>query len=81
MPLPTVYRDTMASDETEIDETRTWPELAIGLYERLTGRGAEIAYEFEDMHVDVPDKVGEDADHARWRLDGTLTIRTSENDE
>ena len=81
MPLPTVSRDTMASDDTEIDETRTWPELAIGLYERLTGRGAEIAYEFEDMQVDVPDRVGDDANHARWRLDGTLTIRTSENDE
>jgi len=71
----------MSADDTEIDETRTWPELAIGLYERLTGRGAEIAYEFEDMQVDVPDRVGEDANHARWRLDGTLTIRTSENDE
>jgi len=67
--------------DAEIDETQTWPELAIGLYERLTGRGAEITYEFEDMQVDVPDKVGEDADHARWRLDGTLTVRTSQHDE
>ncbi len=81
MPVPTLCGDTMSADDTEIEETRTWPELAIGLYERLTGRGAEIAYEFEDMEVDVPDKVGEDASHARWRLDGTLTIRTSENDE
>ncbi|TQQ79453.1 hypothetical protein [Halonotius roseus] len=72
----------MSTDsDTEIDETQTWPELAIGLYERLTGRGAEITYEFEDMEVDVPDKVGEDADHARWRLDGTLTVRTSQHDD
>lgn len=70
----------MASEEA-IDETRTWPELAIGLYERLTGRGAEIAYEFEDMEVQVPSKVGPDADHANWRLDGTLRIRTREQDE
>ena len=74
-----VHEGTMASTDAEIEETQTWPELAIGLYERLTGRGAEIAYEFEDMYVDVPDKVGEDADHARWRLDGTLTLTTSEN--
>jgi hypothetical protein len=67
--------------DAEIDETQTWPELAIGLYERLTGRGAEITYEFDDMAVDVPDKVGEDADHARWRLDGTLTVRTSQHDD
>ncbi|WP_224269352.1 hypothetical protein [Haloprofundus salinisoli] len=72
----------MSTDEmAEIDETRTWPELALGLYERLTGRGAEITYEFEDMEVDVPSKTGEDADHAHWRLDGTLRISTREPDE
>lgn len=70
----------MATDEA-IDETRTWPELAIGLYERLTGRGAEITYDFEDMEVQVPSKVGEDAEHATWRLDGTLRIRTREQEE
>jgi hypothetical protein len=70
----------MATEEG-IDETHTWPELAIGLYERLTGRGAEITYEFDDMEVDVPSKVGGDAEHARWRLDGTMRIRTYEADE
>jgi hypothetical protein len=69
----------MATDEP-IDETRTWPELAMGLYERLTGRGAEITYEFEDLEVDVPSKVGEDAEHAHWRLDGTVRIRTRESE-
>lgn len=53
-------------EDTRIDEPTTWPELAIGLYERLTGRGATITYEFEDMHVDVPNKIGEDAEYARW---------------
>ena len=78
----------MADDQPATDggmetagETRTWPELAIGLYERLTGRGAEITYEFEEMKVDIPSKVGEDAEHARWHLDGTLRIRTREPDE
>ena len=70
-----------SSDPAEqIDETTTWPELAIGLYDRLTGRGAEISYEFIDMEVDVPSKVGEDADHARWRLDGELRITTEERE-
>ncbi|MFB6303167.1 MAG: hypothetical protein ABEH78_09950 [Haloferacaceae archaeon] len=69
----------MATDEG-IAETRTWPELAIGLYERLTGRGAEITYDFDDMEVQVPNRVGEDAEHATWRLDGTLRIRTREEE-
>jgi hypothetical protein len=67
------------SDATA-DETTTWPELAIGLYDRLTGRGAEIVYEFEDMEVAVPSKVGEDADHAHWHLDGTIRITTNERE-
>ncbi|GAB7095722.1 hypothetical protein JCM30237_28760 [Halolamina litorea] len=66
--------------EAEMDETSTWPELAVGLYDKLTGRGAEITYEFEEMTVDVPSKVGEDADHARWQLDGTLRISTRERE-
>ena len=70
----------MSSDPAEVDieETKTWPDLAIGLYERLTGRGASITYEFEDMEVDVPSKAGEDADHAHWRVDGTVRITTDE---
>ncbi|MFB6080128.1 MAG: hypothetical protein ABEJ81_03925 [Haloferacaceae archaeon] len=67
--------------EGDIEETRTWPELAIGLYDRLTGRGAEITYDFEEMEVEVPNRVGEDAEHATWRLDGTLRVRTRESDE
>lgn len=70
------------SDSTEerIDETTTWPDLAIGLYDRLTGRGAEIIYDFDDMEVQVPSGTGDDAEHANWRLDGTVTITTRERD-
>lgn len=66
--------------EEQIDETTTWPELAIGLYDRLTGRGAEITYEFEDMTVDVPSKAGDDPEHATWRVDGTVRITTQERE-
>ncbi|MFC7075651.1 hypothetical protein [Haloarcula halophila] len=66
--------------DPEPTETTTWPELAISLYDRLTGRNAQITYDFEDMEVDVPSKAGEDADHAHWRVDGTLTITTREEE-
>ena len=36
------------------EHTTNWPDLAIGLYDRLTGRNAEITYEFQDMHVKIP---------------------------
>lgn len=63
----------------EVEDTQTWPELAISLYDKLTGRGAEITYEFEDFELFVPSKAGDDPEYAHWKMDGTLKIRTKEN--
>lgn len=63
-----------------MDETTNWPDLAISLYDRLTGRGAQITYEFDDLEVGVPSKTGEDAEHAHWSVDGTVRITTEERD-
>ena len=60
--------------------TTNWPDLAIGLFERLTGRNAEIIYEFDSMQIDVPSGTGPNAEHARWVLNGTVKIRTSDGD-
>ena len=72
--------DADIAPEERVNETTSWPELAISLYDRLTGRGAVITYEFDDMEVLVPSKVGDDADHAHWEVDGTLTITTEERE-
>jgi hypothetical protein len=61
------------------EQTTNWPDLAIGLYDRLTGRNAEITYEFEDMHVKIPSGTGPGAEHAEWILSGTLKIRTRDS--
>lgn len=55
--------------------TRDWSELAISLYEKLADRNAEITYEADDMEVWVPSGIGEDASHAKWKLNGSLRIR------
>jgi hypothetical protein len=57
-------------------DTKTWPELAIGLFDALTGRHAEISYEFENFELFVPSSASDHAQHARWRMNGTLRIRT-----
>ncbi|MEM9940200.1 MAG: hypothetical protein AAF939_01345 [Planctomycetota bacterium] len=59
--------------------TTNWPDLAIGLYDRLTGRNAEITYEFENFNLKVPSGTGENAEHAEWVLGGTLKIRTRDS--
>ncbi|MFP4321675.1 MAG: hypothetical protein ACLFTK_04410 [Anaerolineales bacterium] len=59
--------------------TTTWPDLAIGLYDRLTGRGSEITYELDEMEIMVPSGTGEDAEYARWQVNGKLRIRTRDD--
>ncbi len=64
--------------DTTTHETQTWPELAEGLYGFLTGRGATIEYHFEDMEIGVPASARDGAAQAKWKLNGSLKIRTSE---
>ncbi len=56
--------------------TRTWPELALGLYDKLTGRDAEISYAFDEFELSIPSSTAADADHALWKMNGTLRIST-----
>nr|WKN34339.1 hypothetical protein K4G66_18330 [Tunicatimonas sp. TK19036] len=62
------------------EETKTWPELAIGLYDKLTGRDAEITYEFDDFDLYVPSKAGGNGseEFAHWKMNGVVRIRTSD---
>jgi len=68
----------MMTSDTNTD-TKNWPDLAINLYERLTGRGAEIAYDLRNIEIQVPNKVGPDAVHTLWKVNGVLIIRTCES--
>ena len=58
------------------EHTKNWPDLAIGLYDRLTGSNAEISYEFDKLQVQIPSGTGADAEHADWVFNGTVRIST-----
>ncbi len=64
-----------------VTETKTWPDLAMSLYDKLTGRHAEITYEFDNLEVYVPSGTSEDATHAKWKLNGIVKIRTRDMKE
>lgn len=55
-----------------------WTDLAISLYDRLTGRGAAINYELQDMEVEVPRDSSDNSPAAKWRFNGTIRITTDE---
>ncbi|MEN8178096.1 MAG: hypothetical protein ABFS39_05690 [Pseudomonadota bacterium] len=61
------------------NEQTTWADLAIDLYDKLTGRGAEITYHFEDFEIDVPDTVATEPKYAKWRFNGVVKIRTRDD--
>ncbi|MCP9235295.1 hypothetical protein [Lewinella sp. JB7] len=61
-------------------QTNTWPELAIGLYDKLTGRGAEITYDFDNFEVEVPSSTEDGATRARWKMNGVIRIRTADKE-
>ncbi len=63
---------------TEMKDPATWPDLAESLYAFLTGRGATIEYSFEHMDIYVPHSTAGDSSQAKWTLNGTLRVRTSE---
>lgn len=58
-------------------DTNTWPDLAIGLYDKLTGRNAQITYDFNDLEVNVPSST-KSSETAKWKINGTLKVSTSE---
>ncbi|MBT8196919.1 MAG: hypothetical protein KJP12_06700 [Acidimicrobiia bacterium] len=64
----------------ESSET-SFTDLGREMWNFLTGKQAVINYKFEDMKVDVPRSTSPDAPAARWRLDGTLSISTTDKDQ
>lgn len=67
--------------ETLNEEVVDWTDLAARMWSFLTGREAAIHYRFEDMAVEVPRDTGANAPRATWKLNGTLTITTSDRGE
>jgi hypothetical protein len=67
-----------SSDPTLAGEHASWPDFAIALYERLTGRGAAISYEFHDFELEVPRSTEANAPRATWKMNGRIRVTTEE---
>jgi hypothetical protein len=69
---------TQSPDGTN-DEVVDWTDLGQRMWSFLTGREAAIHYGFEDMAIEVPRDTGSNSPRATWKIDGVLTITTSEH--
>lgn len=56
----------------------TWPDVAIVLFDLLTGRKAEVSYDFENLEIFVPMASGSSPEYAIWKVNGVLKIRARE---
>lgn len=56
----------------------TWPDFAIVLFDLLTGRKAEVSYDFENLEIFVPMASGSSPEYAIWKVNGVLKIRARE---
>jgi hypothetical protein len=60
-------------------EHLSWPEAATDLFDLLTGRKAEVTYQFENLEVHVPIEAGPETEHAIWKLNGAIKVRARED--
>ncbi len=72
----------MTASSQSVDGTATdvldWTDLGQRMWTFLTGREAAINYTFSDMTVEIPRDTGANAPRATWKVDGTLTITTTD---
>jgi len=48
----------MSTNEKSSQQTTQWANLLTDLFDRLTGKGAEISYNFERLEIDIPIAAG-----------------------
>ena len=68
----------MSIDEKSSQQTTQWTNLLTDLFDRLTGKGAEISYNFQELEIDIPRAAGpqgQELGSAKWVVNGRLTIR------
>jgi hypothetical protein len=77
----------MSTNEKSEEQTTQWANLLTDLFDRLTGKGAEISYNFERLEIDLPRAAGpqgQELGSAKWIVNGRLTItartQTGSND-
>ena len=63
---------------SEKAEKETWPDFAIVLFDLLTGRKAEVTWEFANLELHVPLTTGTNTEYAVWKLNGVLKVRARE---
>lgn len=71
---------TTGTDSNHRSGTTDIVEIGQEMWSYLTGKGATVEYSFDDMVVEVPKTTGADPERAVWKLNGTIRIKTTDQD-
>ena len=74
--IPSVSNMT-SSDKTS-KSSGQWADLLADLFDKLTGKEAEVTYTFDNLEINVPEAVGPDGKtlgSAKWTINGKILIK------
>jgi hypothetical protein len=66
------------SDKSSSKSAGQWADLLAELFDRLTGKEAEVTYTFDNLEINVPEAVGPDGKtlgSAKWTVNGKVLIK------
>ena len=69
-------------NDKSTEQANQWANLLAELFDRLTGKGAEVAYNFENLEIDIPRAAGPQGSElgsAKWVINGRLSITARSN--
>jgi len=80
----TMNKGENANSDNQNKTTGQWAELIEQLFDRLTGKSAQVTYSFDNLVIDIPKAVGpsgKDMGSAKWTINGkfTITAETAQN--
>jgi hypothetical protein len=65
------------TNEKSTEQAAQWANLLTELFDRLTGRGTEISYNFQNLEIDIPRAAGPQGSEigsAKWVINGRVAI-------
>ena len=82
--LQSMNENEKSNSDNQNKTTGQWADLIEQLFDRLTGKSAQVTYSFDNLVIDIPKAVGpggKDMGSAKWTVNGkfTITAETAHN--
>ena len=68
----------MTSSDKTSKSSGQWADMLANIFDKLTGKEAEVTYTFENLEINVPEAVGPDGKtlgSAKWTINGKILIK------